>query len=256
MKFSLQNALKIAPDATTLHPEMYEGGLTTLSSASRAKNHTTWLTTIHLSWPGEDTAMTKWSRQMIARHCTKPRKTLSETSMINIENDQTIQVFSENLKSVKEQHLFFSSLTAKLWMQYMDMVELLRTLSKVNVWGTAGPYTFIVFMACSHTLQLPVTICTWNQCTFIWPKWWALIKPTLKFINTSPKVCTLQEIPTDCVRAGLSLNLIIEQCLMRSFNTTSGLTRGWGWRSCSALYGYCPYQLVQKSTMLCNNWLR
>ena len=149
---------------------------------------------------------------------------LSETPMTSVENDQAIQAFSENLQYIKEQH--HTSLTAKLWMQYMDMVDLLRTFIRGERLGDWSLHLYSLygmlpyFAAAGHNLYL--------KSVYIY------LTKMMKLKETHPEVYEhfvrgLHVVRrSDRLWAGLSPDLIIEQCLMRSLKTTGGLTRGRG----------------------------
>ena len=105
--------------------------------------------------------------------------------------------------------------TAKLWLQYMEMIGILRM------------FTYKLSKQCYHILQQPAITCMRNQHTCICRRCSSYRKPILTFIPVSSTV-SVSSGGVNAIGAGLSTDLSIEQVLMRSIKTNGGLNeRSW-----------------------------
>lgn len=135
------------------------------------------------------------------------KKTADKIATSEILNSVHIRVAEERNK-IKE-----SSGTATLWLQYMDMVDILVTFIKaerttnwdLHLKTTSKMLSLVVLQATAYTPSVRISIC--NRCRF----------------SNSHVVRK-----SDRYWASLSTDLVIEQVLMRSLKNTGGLTRGSG----------------------------
>jgi hypothetical protein len=116
--------------------------------------------------------------------------------------------------------------TAKLWIQYMDMINIMKMFIKAERMGDWQLYLYSLekmlpfFAASGHNLYLKSVYCHLQQ------------MGTLE--NDHPdiyqKFCKGYHVIRRSNRywAGISTDLVIEQTLMRSVKTTGGMTRGKG----------------------------
>lgn len=119
-----------------------------------------------------------------------------------------------------------SSRTAKLWLQFMKMMEILRKFLKgerLGMWELhmTAMHEMMPYLAASgHNL--------YTKCLHVY------LQHMTKLPETSPEVHRHFSQGLHVVRrsdrlwAGLSADLVIEQVLMRSMKTSGGLTRGRG----------------------------
>jgi len=116
--------------------------------------------------------------------------------------------------------------TSKLWMQYLEMVEILRTFIKAERTGNWALHLHALsamlpyFAATGHHL--------YSKSVYLY------LQTMANLTETHPDVAKHFENGKHVVRrsdrywAGLSTDLVIEQMLMRSLKTSGGLTRGRG----------------------------
>ena len=137
---------------------------------------------------------------------------------------ESIQTITEKLKQKKES--LQESRTAKLWVEYMKMVDILRTFIKAERTGDwklhlQAVYDMLPYFAASgHNL--------YTKSAYLY------LQMMQDLENTHPDVHQKFMEGYHVIRrsdrywAGLSSDLIIEQVLMRSVKTSGGLTRGRG----------------------------
>ena len=116
--------------------------------------------------------------------------------------------------------------TAKLWLQFMDMIDILRTFIKAKRTGNwhldlQSIKAMLLYLAASgHNL--------YTKCARLY------IQEMMKLSEQQPEILRAYEKRHHVLRisdrfwVGLSSDLVIEQTLMRSVKTTLGLTRGRG----------------------------
>lgn len=147
-----------------------------------------------------------------------------EVSGADVEFDDLLTKYGIELRKKKDSLCDLK--TARLWLQYMEMIDLLRKFLKGERMGDWElhlqclrdmlPY----FAASGHNLYL--------KSVYIY------LQKMLKLETQHPEVYRhflngLHVIRrSDRAWAGLSSDLVIEQCLIRSIKTTGGLTRGRG----------------------------
>ena len=116
--------------------------------------------------------------------------------------------------------------TSKLWVQYMDMIDILRlfiTAERTGNWGlhlVACSQMLPYFASSGHNLYAKSTIIYLKQMSLLpdqHPDVYKHFESGLHIIRRS-----------DRFWEGLSTDLVIEQVLMRSVKATGGLTRGRG----------------------------
>ncbi|KAG1678943.1 hypothetical protein GQR58_013119 [Nymphon striatum] len=119
-----------------------------------------------------------------------------------------------------------SSRTAKLWLQFMKMMEILRKFLKgerLGLWELhmTAMYEMIPYLAASghnlYTKSLHVYLQQMTKLPETFPEVHRHFSQGLHVVRRS-----------DRLWAGLSADLVIEQVLMRSMKTSGGLTRGRG----------------------------
>ena len=147
-----------------------------------------------------------------------------ETSTDDIEQNCIVSKTLANM-SCEERNLS-STETASLWFQYMQMVDLLRKFIKTERLGDwdihlQSLYEMLPFFAASgHRFYLK-SVHIYLQRMAILPEQHPEIhRPFREGLHVLRQY--------DRCWSGLSPDLVIEQCLMRSLNTTGGLTRGRG----------------------------
>ena len=120
--------------------------------------------------------------------------------------------------------------TAALWIQYLDMIQILKTFIKAERTGEwelslkALQQMLPYFAAAGHNLYLKsvyVYLQSMHQLKDSNPRVYEAFKTGHHVIRRS-----------DRYWAGLSPDLVIEQVLMRSVKTTGGMTRGKGMSEC------------------------
>lgn len=147
-----------------------------------------------------------------------------EIRIEDISSDETIARLEQKLKECRNN--LASLRTSKLWLQYLDMIEILRCFIKAERTGDWHlhletlsemlPY----FAASGHNL--------YAKSVYLY------LQSMSKLNETHPDVYQQFENGYHVVRrsdrywAGLSTDLVIEQVLMRSMKTCGGLTRGRG----------------------------
>jgi hypothetical protein len=150
---------------------------------------------------------------------------LSEsTSSSDLENSDAMNTLRENVEAEKKRLGEYR--IAKLWLQYMDLVDLLRRFIKAERLGI-----WALHLQCLHDM-LPYLAASGHN---------LYVKSVHVYLQNMLKLETdLPEIHThfmnglhvvrrsDRLWAGLSTDLAIEQCLMRALKTRGGLTRGRG----------------------------
>lgn len=140
-----------------------------------------------------------------------------ETDEVLVRFEDTIASKKENLQSLR---------TSKLWLQYLDMIKLLRgflTGERTGNWALhlQSLYDMLPYFAASgHNLYLKsihLYLQKMSRLSEQHPEVYRHFLEGLHVIRRSERSW-----------AGFSTDLIIEQCLMRSIKTTGGLTRGRG----------------------------
>ena len=166
----------------------------------------------------EDTCDMEYIKEMI-------EKVLSKDMCPQAINDDKIvqslmQKFAMNKCSLK------SSRTASLWIQYMDMIDILRRFIKAERTGNwklhlkSMQEMLPFFAAAGHNLYLK--------------SGYVYLQEMTDLERTNPGVYRLFMSGNHVVRrsdrfwAGLSTDLVIEQALMRSVKSAGGMTRGRG----------------------------
>lgn len=147
---------------------------------------------------------------------------------ISVEQVCSSSVIATIKKKVSEKmaELKGRSRTATLWLQYMEMVDILRMFIKAertanwNLHLQAISYMLPYFAASGHNHYL--------KCALLY------LQSMSQLESSNPEVYGRFMDGFHAVRrsdrywAGLSTDLIIEQVLMRSLKTSGGLTRGRG----------------------------
>ena len=147
----------------------------------------------------------------------------SETVLVN-NSDEVIVTINERIQQTK--CVVSQSPTGKLWIQYMKMIDILRTALRAQRTGNFILYLkaiqeMLPFFAASGLNNYTKSICLYLQ-------------DMLQLKDTNHRICThfinghfvLRR--TDRFWAGLPKDLVIEQVLMRALKTTGGLTHGRG----------------------------
>ena len=138
--------------------------------------------------------------------------------------DELLATISQELEKKKEELKQYP--TAALWIQYLDMIQILKTFIKAERTGEWELSLYAVqqmlpyFAAAGHNLHLKsahVYLQTMCQLRDNNPRVYEAFKKGHHVIRRS-----------DRYWAGLSTDLVIEQVLMRSVKTTGGMTRGKG----------------------------
>ena len=139
-------------------------------------------------------------------------------------NSYTLEKIEESLISQKQR--LYSSRTAKLWLQYMDLVDLLKKFVKaerLGIWPLHLQATMEMlpfFGATGHNNYLKSSH--------------MYVQEMQDLTNSHPDIyhhfCNGLHVVrrSDRLWGGLSSDLIIEQCLMRNLKTSGGLTHGSG----------------------------
>ena len=129
-------------------------------------------------------------------------------------------------KLTEEKHSMENHRTAKLWLQYMEMIGILRMFIKAEITGYWALHVQTIqamlpyFAAAGHNLYAKSAH--------------MYLQTMLELPETHPDIHSSFLNGLHVIRmserywAGLSTNLIIEQVLMRSTKTNGGLTRGRG----------------------------
>ena len=126
----------------------------------------------------------------------------------------------------KEREVLQFSRTAKIWLQYMDMVDILRCFIKADRCGNWRLH----LKALSDMLPYLAAAGHNNYVKFIH----VYLEKMCSLCDDHPNIQEYFDAGFHCVRrsdrfwAGLSTDLVIEQVLMRSIKTSGGLTRGRG----------------------------
>ena len=138
----------------------------------------------------------------------------------DLSREESIRSVAETLNAERD------SMTAQLWLQYMNMIEILRKFIKAERVGDwmlhlqAIEEMLPYFAAAGHNL--------YAKSVYIY------LQMMLELSETHPDIhkCFLEGLHvvrrSNRYWAGLSMDLIIEQVLMRSLKTSGGLTRGRG----------------------------
>ena len=128
--------------------------------------------------------------------------------------------------SVTKASLCERSRTSALWLQYMEMVEILRVFIKAERTGNwelhlQALYDMLPYLAASgHNLYV--------KCVHFYLESMSTLQTDHPEVYRSFMSGRHVVRRSDRYWAGLSTDLIIEQCLMRSLKTSGGLTRGRG----------------------------
>ena len=144
-----------------------------------------------------------------------------------------------------------SSRTAALWLQYMDMIDILRQYIRAERTGNWALHLeaiskMLPYLAASghnhYTKSAWVYLQRMSQLDKQHPDIYQQFQKGFHVVRRS-----------DRLWAGLSTDLIIEQVLMRSMKTSGGLTRGRGMTEQQRLVWVCPCQFVLNSTRQCRS---
>ena len=147
-----------------------------------------------------------------------------EASVHAIEQNHIVSKIQDDVRG--EEKKLASAKTASLWLQYMEMIDLLRKFLKAERLGKwdlhlQSLYDMLPYFAASgHRLYL--------KSVHIY------LQKMAKLPQEHPDVFHHFQEGLHVIRrsdrcwSGLSVDLVIEQCLMRSLKTTGGLTRGKG----------------------------
>lgn len=147
-----------------------------------------------------------------------------QRSATDVETNQTLQRIFDKLEA--EKLLLKKNRTASLWLQYMQMIDILRRFIKAERTGNwelhlQSLFDMLPFLAaCGHNLYTKsVYIYLQNMMDL------KTEKPDIyqHFVNSLHVVRR-----SDRFWAGLSTDLVIEQVFMRSLKSTGGMTRGRG----------------------------
>ena len=142
----------------------------------------------------------------------------------DIEGGAALKVLRKSMETKKKN--MEQNRTAKLWLQYMTMIDLLRkfiTAERLGDWDLhlQSLYDMLPYMAASgHNLYLKsihIYLQNMSKLQQEHPEVHAHFMKGHHVVRRS-----------DRLWAGLSTDLVIEQCLMRSLKTRGGLTRGRG----------------------------
>lgn len=150
---------------------------------------------------------------------------LSETiSTEELDNDSDLIALHLKLEEVKTSLQDLK--TSKLWIQYLRMIDLLRKFMKGERMGD-----WSLHLQCLHDM-LPFFASSGHNLYL--KSVYLYLQKMSRLEKQHPEVhrqfCSGKHVVrrSDRSWAGLSVDLVIEQCLMRSVKTTGGLTRGRG----------------------------
>ena len=134
--------------------------------------------------------------------------------------DDVIAKINDALQE-RQEHLK-SSRTAALWLQYMDMIDILRKYIRAERTGNwTNSFKDASILSSFWAQQLQSLHC------YIYSECLAFMTIFQRFTSISKNdLHVIRRI--DRYWAGLSSDLVIEQVLMRSMKTGGGLTRGRG----------------------------
>lgn len=141
-----------------------------------------------------------------------------------IQKNETLLQLATQYTEVKEQLGNFR--TAKLWLQYMDMITILKTFIKAE---RTGHWDLHLTMMKE---MLPYFAAAGQH--FYLKSGYIYLQQMYNLHNTHPDVYNMFISGSHVIRrserywAGLSTDLVTEQALMRSVKATGGLTRGRG----------------------------
>ena len=147
-----------------------------------------------------------------------------EVSAEDLNGNAAIQEMVEKIKTYKNN--MSSSRTARLWFQYIEMVEILCKFIRAECTGNFHLHLQAVkdmlpfFASSGHSLYAKsayIYLQTMSNLQETHPQVYAKFQEGYHVVRRS-----------DRLWAGLSTDLVIEQVLMRSLKTTGGLTRGRG----------------------------
>ena len=147
-----------------------------------------------------------------------------EVSAEDLNGTAAIQEMVEKIKTYKNN--MSSSRTARLWFQYIEMVEILCKFIRAECTGNFHLHLQAVknmlpfFASSGHSLYAKsayIYLQTMSNLQETHPQVYAKFQEGYHVVRRS-----------DRLWAGLSTDLVIEQVLMRSLKTTGGLTRGRG----------------------------
>ena len=145
-------------------------------------------------------------------------------SPADVENNEILSTLGE--KVVTEKNMLVDNRTATLWLQYMDMIDLLRRFIKAERLGNwelhlQCLYDMLPYLAASrHNLYV--------KSVHVYLQKMSRLEEDLPDVHKYFMDGCHVVRRSDRLWAGISTDLAIEQCLMRSLKTSGGLTRGRG----------------------------
>ncbi|CAG2250738.1 unnamed protein product [Mytilus edulis] len=148
----------------------------------------------------------------------------NKTSLENIQNHENVEDIYQSIKNEFERLSKYP--TAKLWIQYMDMIKIMKLFIKAERTGDWFLHLHAVqemlpfFAATGHNLYLKSAYCYLQQMQTL----------ETEYPDMYSKFCEGYHVVRRSNRywAGISTDLAIEQTLMRSVKTSGGMTRGKG----------------------------
>jgi len=147
-----------------------------------------------------------------------------KTAVDSLENYEVLHAISQKIEA--ERKVMNNRRTARLWLQYLDMVQILLTFITAERTGNWDLHidmlkTMLPYLAAAghnnYTKSLHLQLQEMDQLPEAHPNVYEQFKRGLHVIRRSNRYW-----------AGLSPDLVIEQVLMRSIKTVGGLTRGRG----------------------------
>ena len=147
-----------------------------------------------------------------------------------------------------------NSRTGKLWLQYLEMIEILRTFIKAERTGDWNLHLQTVQAMLPYFAASGYSLYTKSARIYL--------QEMSKLKDDHPRVHDAFEKGFHVIRrsdrywAGLSSDLIIEQVLMRSLKTSGGLTRGRGMSETQRLIWLLSMPATAEIMKLCKNLLK
>ena len=173
-------------------------------------------------------------RHSLHEECIKELKDVFESFLAGtvttstVYADEQLNTVCQQIKQKKDDLKQYP--TAALWIQYMEMIEILRTFITAERTGNWELSLYSLqqmlpyFAAAGHNLYLK-SVYVYLQMMFRLqdtnPTVYEAFRSGLHIIRRSDRFC-----------GGLPPDLVIEQVLMRSVKTTGGMTRGKGMTEC------------------------
>ncbi|CAC5413385.1 unnamed protein product [Mytilus coruscus] len=148
----------------------------------------------------------------------------NKTSFENIQNDKNVEDIYQSIRNEFDRLSKYP--TAKLWIQYMDMINIMKLFIKAERTGDWFLHLHAIqemlpfFSATGHNLYLKSAYCYLQQMQTL----------ETEYPDMYSKFCVGYHVVRRSNRywTGISTDLAIEQTLMRSVKTSGGMKRGKG----------------------------